>query len=207
MPLINQEIANDRAWGLWRIEEQEAELVDQIRSIDPIPESIKHPIKRLEFYSGRLLIQSLMNGLGYFYQGLIKDDHGKPYFINHAIELSLSHSYPYVTAILDKTKPVGIDLEQIKTKLIRIAPRILNKDELTDAGQDPVKLTLYWCAKESLVKVYGKKDLSFSENIRINPFFLKEKGTLAGRIIKNNQVSEYSLHYQLSTDYALVYTL
>ena len=207
MPLINQKIANDRAWGLWRIEEQEAELIDRIGSIDPIPEGIKHPIKRLEFYSGRLLIQSLMNSLGCYYQGLNKDEHGKPYLIKYSIELSLSHSYPYVTALLDKTKPVGIDLEQIKSKLIQIAPRILNKNELSDAGQDLVKLTVYWCAKESLLKVHGKKDLSFSENILINPFLLQEKGTITGGILMNNQISEYSLHYQLSTDHALVYTL
>src|SRR5690606_17907428 len=97
--------------------------------------------------------------------------------------ISLSHSYPYVTVIIDTEKSVGIDLEHFKSKLLRIAPRMFSPLELKDAGNSVEKNCVYWSAKEALMKVYGKKDLVFSENLLVESFKLESTGVLTGHII------------------------
>lgn len=204
MPIVEQTITPDRAWGLWKIEETEAWLKDG-KLGSPIPEGITHPLKRLEFFAGRKLVLELSGALGLEFFGITKDEHGKPSLRNHPHEISLSHSYPYVTALIDKHKPVGIDLEQIKPKLLKIAARILHPDEFRDAGDNPVKHCIYWCAKEALLKVYGKKNLTFAENLLIGAFSLENSGLLTGRIIVGHTETEVVLQYRVMDDFVLVY--
>lgn len=203
MPLINQEVYKTRIWGLWKIEESE-ETLRQLTS-EIAPQEINHPEKRLEHLAVRALIKKILLSWGVAFEGLTKNEHGKPFLKNLNLHVSLSHSFPYVTAIVDTEKIVGIDLEHSRAKLLKIAPRMLHAAEQTDAGLDVAKLCVYWCAKEALLKVYGKKDLIFAKNLRVEPFILKEKGNLIGRIIVNTTETAVPLHYRLFRDFAIVY--
>lgn len=194
------------AWAIWKITEPEQELSSRILPADRIPGSITNYQKRLEYASARVLLKHLLERWSLPYNGLFKDVFGKPFFIEHNIELSLSHSYPYVAAIINRSKPVGIDLEQPKQKLLNIAPRILHASELEDAGNDVVKHCIYWSAKESLVKVHGKKDLAFSENLLIEPFSRENRGYLTGRIAANGISEAVPLYYEVYDSFVIVVT-
>jgi 4'-phosphopantetheinyl transferase EntD len=117
----------------------------------------------------------------------------------------VSHSYPYIAAIIDKDQNVGIDLEQPKVKLLRIAPRVLSSTELEDAGNDIVKHCIFWCAKEALIKIHGKKDLTLAENIKISPFERMEEGNIIGRLIVDGIVSIVPLQYRVNPHFVLVF--
>lgn len=205
MPLEKIEHQQNRAWGLWKITETEETLLDLVRKFEVIPDQLTHPQKRLEFVTGRALASILLEKLGESFQGVTKDKHGKPSFKFSTVQLSLSHSYPYVAALADTTKSVGIDVEQIKQKLIRIAPRILHPIELSDAGNNEAKLCILWCAKETLVKVYGKKDLIFSDHLNISAFQLEKQGFITGKIIVNGNETTIPLYYQVFDGFVLVF--
>lgn len=207
MPLVEQEITPDRAWGLWKIEETETWLQYEIGETTAIPNSIAHANKRLEYLAARALVKHLIRQMGLTFYGVSKDDFGKPYVLNHSLNLSLSHSYPYVTAIIDRNKAVGIDLEQPKEKLLAVAPRMFQQEELADAGVSIPKHCIYWCAKEALLKVYGKKDLTFARDLIITPFSLQESGLLIGRIIVDKHETRITLYYAVRPDFVIVYTL
>lgn len=204
MPLEKLEASNERAWGLWHIRESEAELIDLIGEFETIPPTITHEQKRLEFCVGRVLAKTLLEKLSVKFEGIIKDEFGKPFFRNNSYHLSLSHSYPYVGALIDKNKSVGIDVEQIKSKLLKIAPRVLHPTELKDAGDNEIKHCIYWCAKEALVKIYGKKDLVFAENLIIKPFTLQNEGNISGRIIVNSTETTIPLYYEVHNGFTVV---
>lgn len=205
MPLEKLEYqSNERAWGLWHIRETEAELIDQIGPYEHIPPHITHEEKRLEFCAGRVLAKTLLEKVSVKFEGIIKDEFGKPFFRNNNFQLSLSHSYPYVGALIDNSKPVGIDVEQIKSKLLKIAPRVLHSTELEDAGDNETKHCIYWCAKEALLKIYGKKDLVFAENLLIKPFSLQNQGNISGRIIVNNTETAIPLYYEVHKGFTVV---
>lgn len=194
-----------RVWALWKVNETETELVRLLGGKEAVPDTLTHPQKRLEFLGGRVIIQHLLQHLGYDYQGIDKDEHGKPSPRGHALHLSLSHSFPYVAAIVDALGTVGIDLEQPKDKLLRVAGRVLHADELRDAGSDVVKHCIYWCAKEAMLKIYGKKDLIFAENLLVRPFTREAEGHITGRIIANDDERVVPLYYLTAPGFVVVF--
>lgn len=203
MPVDRIFPTTDAVWGLWRIQEDESTLAAEVPN-DVVSDQLTNPLKRLEFLSGRALIKSLLNSWELPYHGLKKDAFGKPFLVTSTVNISLTHSYPYVAAILHRSKNVGIDLEQPKKKLLRIAPRILAPDELDDAGEDIVKHCIYWCAKETLVKIHGKKDLIFSKNLLIEPFPMADSGLLVGRIVAKDIQTAIPLQYIVSGNFVVV---
>ena len=195
----------NRCWGLWLIQENEEELQKELGNDYQVPDSFTNLNKRLEWLAGRLLIRALLHSMNLPFNGIVKDQFGKPFLKNLPHHISLSHSYPYVAVIIDHDKTVGIDLEQPKEKLLKIAPRILAYDELADAGEDITKHCVYWCAKEALIKVYGKKDLTLAENLIISPFQLESEGNITGRIIVKNTVTTIPLTYQVVESFVIVF--
>ena len=170
--------------GVWEI----TEPVDNLLAVLPhLPDeraeaqALFHPQKRLEFAASRALLRYLSGHAGLPYQGLSKDDFGKPALRGHAWHLSLTHDERYAAAVLHPTRPVGIDLETPRETLRRVAPRVLSLAELTHAHDDLHKLAVYWTAKEALYKLYGKKGLTFSTQLRIAPFAMSDK-TVPGTI-------------------------
>jgi 4'-phosphopantetheinyl transferase len=163
-------------------------------------------LKRLEWMAGRILIRKLVEKAGLTYKGLYKDEFGKPFLTDYSHHISLSHSYPHVAAQIDRLQSVGIDVEQPKEKLLKIAHRVLSKPEEIDAGNDIHKNCVYWCAKEALYKIHGKRGLSFSEHLNVQPFVLKQKGNLIGKISAQNNEQLINLEYSVEDTFVVVYT-
>jgi 4'-phosphopantetheinyl transferase len=205
MPLEIHEMGNQRAWALWRISESEAQIAGLLKSKESIPGSISNEHKRLEWLTGRLLTQSLLESFNLPYDGIVKDHFGKPLVKNSPAHLSLTHSFPLVGAILDQKHEVGIDLEQPKEKLLRVAPRVLSPSELEDAGSDMTKHCIYWCSKETLIKIHGRKDLTLSRDLHIQPFKLASEGNITGRIIVNAKERLIPLYYRIFNQFVVVF--
>lgn len=195
---------SNAAWAIWKINESESTLAARVAPHEQVPDHITSNLKRLEFLAGRALIKALLNNWGEPFLGLTKDEFGKPYPAGHNFQISLSHSYPYVAAVIDRQRSVGIDLEQPKEKLFKVAPRVLAPAELADAGDDMVKHCIYWSAKEALVKIHGKKDLVFAKNLIISPFSKEKQGELIGRIIVNDHETAIPLQYRVHDDFVVV---
>ncbi len=205
MPLEKLVVELGRTWALWRIEEEEETLAKMVSPIEKLADTITSPQKRLEWIAGRVLVREVMEAMDLNFQGVVKDEFGKPFPAGYDYQLSLSHSFPFVAVLLDKYESVGIDLEQPKEKLLRIASRIHNDDELKDAGTDVIKHCIYWCAKETLIKIYGKKDLVFSENMRILPFKRELEGHIIGKIIVKDVERVIPLYYKVHPEFVLVF--
>ncbi len=201
MPLVELNKTGEQCgWAIWKIAETEAQLAGDI--LGSIPTDITHAQKRLEWFAARTLTLTLSNYLGLRYFGISKNEAGKPSLEKYSHRISLSHSYPYVAVQIDKFKSVGIDIEQPKEKLLKIAPRVLSSHELVHAGQDIVKHCVYWCAKEALFKLDGKGGLHFSIDLKIESFELRSEGLLKGWIKER----DVELAYQVNKDFVIVYT-
>jgi phosphopantetheinyl transferase len=204
MPIQHFHKTSTQVVALWRIREEESVLVSQLSSLEKVPESLKHPHKRLEFIASRLLTQLLLKEFNHPYAGIYKDEFGKPYLTNSHLHISQSHSYPYVAVIVDAEKNVGIDIEQKKEKLYRIASRVFSEAELENAGNDLTKLCILWCAKEALIKLYGQKDLHLKEEIAIHDLTFSSQN-FSGRILKKEHEKLYPLQYLVQEDLVLVF--
>ncbi|MCI0751716.1 MAG: 4'-phosphopantetheinyl transferase superfamily protein [Flammeovirgaceae bacterium] len=204
MPLIKIEKSPHRAWGIWKVTEDEESLKPMLKSREQIPVNIHHAVKRQEWFAGRILVQYLLHELGHSPTVIQKNNFGKPFIDRPQHFLSLTHSYPYVAAIIDSKQEVGIDLEQPKQKLLRVADRVFSDTELIDGGSELKKLCIYWCAKEALIKIYGEKHLSLKENLRIEPFQLQREGNIMGKIITDNTKRDVYLYYSVTSEFVIV---
>jgi len=191
------------AWAVWHIEEPEHELA--FLSFETCPAEIVHEAKRLEYLAARVLMKQVCETLGFAYEGLRKNQHGKPFLKENRHHVSLTHSYPYVAVQVHPQVPVGIDLEQPKTKLLRVAPRFLSAAELPEAGVDLTRLCVYWCAKEALYKLQGTPGVLFSIHLHIHPFQLGQAGLLLGNI-RAQPPRVVELAYEAEKNYVVVST-
>lgn len=131
---------------------------------------ISHPAQRVEWLACRAAIRELAEMRGLSYAGLQKDAFGKPHLANSSWSISLSHTGGWAAAVLHRSRPVGIDIEPIRDQFRRVVPRVLSADELAHANGDAGRLAVYWCAKEALYKLYGKRNLTFREHLHVEPF-------------------------------------
>ena len=169
--------------------------------------NISHPEKKLEWKSARIAIKSAMDCISLPYPGFIKDVHGKSHPMDGFGYVSLTHTKGLAAAIFHKEMPVGIDLDYVREKVVRLGPKFLDETEMGFLGTDPLLNTIAWSAKESIFKCQGKKGISLKHNIRLSPFSLGDM-VIEGRI----QQSEYSDHFykvkvEVENDFVLTYTI
>jgi len=176
-------ITDTLGWALWKINTGWHKLLSlrDFSSTDlQALESISHPQKKAEYLASRLALYALLDAYQLPYTSLLKDTYGKPFALNADYHLSLANSFPYGTAIINLHKATGIDIEQPSGKLLRVQHKFLHEQE-TNLLDSEEALCLAWCTKECLYKLYGRKNLSFKNHIRItdiqypaSPFVLAE---------------------------------
>jgi|ERR1051326_8670125 phosphopantetheinyl transferase (holo-ACP synthase) len=182
--------------GLWHITEAVNELLvmknfshEDLSHLN----SFSYEHRKKEWLVSRILAGKILG----VETEIIYDVHSKPFLKNNRKHISLSHSHDLLAVIIDE-KETGIDVEQIKPNVLRIKEKFMSEQELKalERGHKEEELTLYWCAKESLYKLYGKKQLRFKENLFVEPFEFLSKGKLMGEIILNSERRKYVLHYE-----------
>ena len=196
MPLhSHKEIASGGEIGIWQIQEEESFFLEQLQLSQVEEEQIQRikGRRKLEWLAGRYLLHKMS---GRSIRGIcLKDEYGKPYLENSPYHISISHSHD-MAAVIAAPQRVGIDIQFIVEKIDRIAHKFMRPEELESlkASTRLEQLHIYWGAKESLYKAYGRRLLDFREHIAITPFSFKPAGaTIKGRIRKR------SIRGQLST--------
>ena len=180
---------------VWKINESLSVLQNMTKE----KSKIKNIIKQKEFYASRILIKNLCKSFNIKYNGIIKKDSGKPYLKNRTENISISHSFPYVTGILNKEKKCGIDIEKIQKRILKINHKFLSKSELNKIKNNTKKNTIYWTAKESLYKLKGEF-LSFKNDIKI--IELKNSFNIYGKVLSKKIL----LNVEEIDDYIVTYT-
>lgn len=199
MPLIKVENINTTShWALWHITESTENLLEISATPDVQvfnKENIKHPLKQKEWLAARLVLKFLTERIGKTYHGSQKNQYGKPYLVDNSMYVSITNSFPFAAGIICSKAPVGIDLEYPKEKLLVLAPKFLKNEELNMVNGDLFKLCIYWCAKETLFKIYGRNKISLKENIYVAPFDLSQTSTIKGTISTENNILKYDICY------------
>ncbi|MCE7071533.1 4'-phosphopantetheinyl transferase superfamily protein [Dyadobacter sp. CY327] len=194
MPLVHSEMIEESSTLLlWELTETETELKETLGYAYNADElsAITHPQKLREWLASRLLIKIIAEQFDINYIGTYKDEHGKAFLIDNDSHISITHTNDFVAVAINPPAAVGIDMEKMDAKLQRTSKKYLSQPEFEHAGDEIALLCMYWCAKEALYKLYGKKKVSFKDSIYIEPFdkdalLLKGKLTDLGRDIEAN---------------------
>jgi len=107
-------------------------------------------------------------GLNLFFKKKIEIKYlssGQP-FLDKNVCVSITHSGDYV-AVKWGSQKVGIDIEQISDRVVRVCHKFLNSDEIILSNSDIVLLTIFWSVKEAVYKYCGHEGVDFSRDINI----------------------------------------
>jgi 4'-phosphopantetheinyl transferase len=203
-----KQVDADTEFALWRIEEEADTLYRQLQLNEQekaYVEQLANGKRHLHWLATRVLLRTMLDTSEYIDCKI--DSHGKPYLVNLPYHISLSHSFDYAAVMISKSRPVGIDIEQIKQKVERIAPKFLTPAERATISIDNKIEHLYvcWCAKEAVYKCYGQKEVSFLDNLALLPFNFATEGSLDVNLHKGEVNLDYKVEYLQYEDYMLGY--
>lgn len=152
---------------VWDIDESILEL----GQMNPLTESSAARLKSMKsvvHQKGFLSVRALLNQAGLQDRDLYYNHLGKP-FLQDGRCISITHSHQR-SAIIIAPYPVGIDLELMRPKILRIAHKFSHDPDqsLKESVLDQVaQYTYIWTAKESIYKMVSTPGLSFLHDIRL----------------------------------------
>lgn len=208
--VFSKNISEQGIITLWKIEEDVDFFLKylhlKIKDLE-ICSNATHPLKQLEWLASRTCVKYTVEQLEHNYKGIEKDEYNNPYLSKIQGFVSLSHTSNYAVAVVSLEEEVGIDIEKISNKLSRVAHKFLSEPERLHAEDDLLKMCIYWCAKESIYKWFGKKNLSFKDNIFIEPFEGNDT-IIKGKIIIDGILkTEHTLAVFYVEDYVVTSTV
>lgn len=210
MGLFYKKVIKNASIGVWEINESVDELYNKAKLSEKeqsIFDSLKTISRKRHWLSYRLILPYLVKSEEL--SAIEYDEYGKPFLNNGVRHISVSHSGKFSALIVSPNRSVGIDIEEVDPKIFNIAHKFLNQKELTSTVDKNAlqKLYVIWAAKESIYKLYGKRNLMFKDHIRIFPFAFKGYGEVKGEIFSQEYSKSYDLFYQTLEKYILVYTV
>ncbi|MEP0985535.1 4'-phosphopantetheinyl transferase family protein [Ekhidna sp.] len=199
MPLLlNKQIDEHSAYAIWNIQETFLEL--PYLSPEPFPADL-NPVRQAEWIVGRMLVKTLCEKFEIPYQGIKKQDKGKPYLNGSDANISISHSFPIAAAMIHLKKPCGIDMERPRDKHEYVKMKYLHASEM-QFKNDLEKLCTIWCAKEVIYKIFGRKFLSLKDEIKVS---FESKEIIKGEILKKGHEDTHYIHHEWVKEYLLAY--
>lgn len=203
MPLYKEVIINDTTTlYLWKITED----LEWFKDVVELNNSSKKRIDSMKSEShqkGFLAVRTLLQHVGYSDFDLYYDAQGKPHLKDEKC-ISISHSHQF-SAIAVSTHSIGIDLELVKEKTLKIASRFMDVSHLENLSEIEKiqKATVIWGIKESIFKIKSQEGISFPNHIFENKFNLDDKITEA-QLRFNSVIENYNIVFNFVEDYIYV---
>jgi len=188
VPLFNKwNIGPHAAAAIWQADEPESFFSGHTG----ITSDIKNEKRRVEHLAGRFLLQYLVPGFPL--HEIQKDRHDKPRTNNNGYFFSISHSWPYIAAVISTHSEVGIDIQTWNPRIPSIQHKFLSPDEQLLFKNEISLITAAWTAKEAAYKWNGRRNVDFIEDMPITTF------------IQNAHVNNIHILSKLSEKPALIY--
>jgi phosphopantetheinyl transferase len=164
---------------IWKISESYDDLLNPI-TLKPENMNRVLGMKSELHQRGFLSVRHLLAEFGYTDTDLYYDENGKPH-LKDGKHISITHSFNFSGVVVSK-EFVGIDIEKQRDKIGRIAHKFMDYESqyLDKFDAEYVrKLTVIWCVKESLYKLFATPGLSFLMHTLVIPFTFNDNSTVA----------------------------
>jgi len=207
MALYKKEISKQYIWGIWKVTETLPELLallpDQGALYMDELNAFKSDSRKIEWLAVRVLLYALTKET----KVIRYHPTGKPYFSDHKLHLSISHTKGYVAVIISETNEVGIDIEKISERVHKVAHKFVRDDEWLP--EDPIQKTnallLIWSAKEVMFKCMNEEAVDFREHMYVEA--PKSGNTLfIAKETRSLRKHTYLIHYMIEPDFVMTWT-
>ncbi|MDD6622492.1 MAG: 4'-phosphopantetheinyl transferase superfamily protein [Bacteroidales bacterium] len=152
--------------------------------------NVRSDSRRREIFTTNLLIRDVFGDGSH----LCHYPNGAPYLENVAPPtpvISLSHCRD-MAALAYANEPVGIDVEEMAERIMRVRERVQNADEQRYTGNSIVLNTIDWTAKEALFKAIPEEGVDFARDLAIDM-----STTKANAIVNEFTATAFGRRYKL----------
>lgn len=206
MPLVKHAQINETCQlALWKITEELGTLLDVVSLTDAEQakiESFGSISRKKEYVTTRILLRRLLgDGIR-----IENNEEGKPFLINSDFDISISHSKEYVGIMVGQNYDLALDIEYLSDRVYRITKKFLSSDEMSNISETEKQLHIYqhWCAKECLIKLYGKKDVLLISELKIHPFS-PYQDSFSGEVVRTDFSNKFDFQYEKFDSYLMVW--
>ena len=203
MPFFYQQNINETAHlAIWSIQEPASFFETDIQLAVPIA----NEERKIQHLAVRLLFKLMMPAADL--NQLVMADNGKPYLIGLPFHFSFSHCKGYAACAVDD-KPIGIDIEIIHPRILKVAHKFLNDSEkamIANLEQEDQlnQLAFLWAAKEAMYKKYEQLGIDFAKDFNILELTKGDRGTIPAAIVHKGNKIDLRLDYHFGADYVCV---
>ncbi|MBN2166344.1 MAG: hypothetical protein JW717_08725 [Marinilabiliaceae bacterium] len=210
MPIILEHtLPSGSIIGVWKLDEPSESLIQQIhlhKSEQLQIQGFKLENRKREWLAIRALLQHFLGSKCH----IVYSPAGKPYLHNPEYHIGITHTKGYACIILNRMKPVSIDIEKPGIRVLKISDRFMNEYEykIDHSFSEEIFKTIIWCSKEAMYKWGGETDVIFKDQLIINSIVTVNKNELDifSTLKKDNISIDLSLRCWIKDEYVLVFT-
>ncbi|MBP6557680.1 MAG: 4-phosphopantetheinyl transferase [Flavobacterium sp.] len=187
---------------VWKITETFDELFRSV-ALKDVSLARVEGMKAESHQKGFLSVRRLLMEAGYNDFDLYYDEFGKP-LLKDGKHISISHSNEFSVIVISAVN-IGADLEILKDKTAKLAPRFMDISHLVNLSEEDLlrKATVVWGIKESVFKIKNEIGISFKDNIFENDFNLADKKCTV-ELRFNNKVENFDILFDFIENYVFV---
>ena len=203
MPLLKTIALNDYTQlFVWKISETFDELFQSV-ALKDVSLARVESMKSESHQRGFLAVRRLLMEAGYSDFDLYYDEFGKPH-LGNGKHISISHSHDFSVIVLSDVN-VGVDLEILKEKTLKLAPRYMDVSHLENLSKSDelIKATVVWGIKESVFKIKNEIGISFKDNIFEDDFNLEDK-KCGVSLQFNDKTERFNIVFEFIENYVFV---
>jgi phosphopantetheinyl transferase len=204
MPFFYQQNINEtRKLAIWSITEPVLFFESDVK----LAVDIQNEERKIQHLAVRLLLKLMMPEADL--NKLVMSDNGKPYLQGVPFHFSFSHCKGYAAVAVSDTDPIGIDIEIIHPRILKVAHKFLNDAEKAMiaplAEKDQLKqLAFFWAAKEAMYKQHEQLGIDFAKDFNVQSLATENKGIVTAQISHKGVEKNVSLDYHFGEDYVCV---
>ena len=204
MPFFYQQNINEtRHLAIWSITEPISFFETEVK----LAVDIQNEERKLQHLAVRLLFKLMMPEADL--NKMMMADNGKPYLQGVPFHFSFSHCKGYAAVAVSDTDPIGIDIEIIHSRILKVAHKFLNEaeKELIAALPEIEQLqqtAFFWAAKEAMYKQNEQLGIDFAKDFNVLALAKEERGLIGAQILHKGMEKKVQLDYHFGEDYVCV---
>ncbi len=204
MPFFYQQNINEtRHLAIWSITEPVSFFETDVQ----LEVNIQNEERKIQHLAVRLLFKLMMPEADL--SKMVMADNGKPYLQGVPFHFSFSHCKGYAAVAVSDTDSIGIDIENIHPRILKVAHKFLNDTEQSMIAplseNDQLKqMAFFWAAKEAMYKQHEKLGIDFAKDFNVLQLANEDRGVVAALILHKSIEKRVNLDYHFGEDYVCV---
>ena len=207
MLFLKNKLADGALLGIWQLHESQEQLLQMLDNrhwYTAFLDKVTSDTRKKEWLAARVLLKELCGEE----KQIVYYKNGQPFLYDNSFNISISHTKGYIAVLIHPSKRVGVDIERISERVLKVQHKFLLEKDLMviPVENELVQTSLLWSAKESLFKIMDVAEIQFAEQLHIEPFVLQQEGVFSAYETRTDVQQKFSVYYEVFSEMVLTWT-